>query len=414
VGLRNRGSHMTAEGAKRRDALYYPSIHIDGDITWLKATLLCFPHLLRMAPAGFEVNDSAAVKRFAETEGAGGQPLVGRVDLVSDRVAEAQGALAGRLARDVQRYGPRFLERFSRERARLAGHGNDSTFQIHRDKLLELPQRWGDETISAGKLLRENDLVWEPHEPNRGGDGWYGIHPELGEVLMSTMACVVAGDMGLDIVTNDGTVHYALSTADPAVVYDALILGRAVVASPDSVETTDEIVQLVVLNRFDVSRLNAEDIASFSRDGEALFDFRAAVAQIAARVPAMVSGPARDRALKDAANEVLEHWNDQRLSMSRVARDFFSLGLLDRTSSLIEKALASLAPTAGVGSAVLLGSAPGLAVGVTIYSAGILQKHWRTERAGPYRYLSTLVRGGAALVIAPPEAAQPQPAYAEG
>jgi hypothetical protein len=128
----------------------------------------------------------------------------------------------------------------------------------------------------------------------------------------------------------------------------------------------------------------------------------------------MVSGPARDRALKDAANEVLERWNDQRLSMSRVARDFFSLGLLDRTSSLIETALASLAPTAAVGSAVLLGSAPGLAVGVTIYSAGILRKHWRTERAGPYRYLSTLVRGGAALVIAPPEAAPPQPAYAEG
>jgi hypothetical protein len=126
-----RVAHETREttGARRRDALYYPYIHIRGDVAWLKATLICFPHIKRMVPRDFEVNDSDAVRPYTKALGARRQPLVGRVDLYDPTVAEAQMALGERLASDLERDELAVFERFSRAATRST-FGSDSSFQI--------------------------------------------------------------------------------------------------------------------------------------------------------------------------------------------------------------------------------------------------------------------------------------------
>ena len=67
-----------------RGALYYPFIHVR-DEEWLKATLLCFPFVDRMVPAGYEVNDSDLAGYFASAQGRFGRPMLGRRD-VADKV----------------------------------------------------------------------------------------------------------------------------------------------------------------------------------------------------------------------------------------------------------------------------------------------------------------------------------------
>lgn len=44
-----------------KDGLYYPYINVR-NVNWLKATLLCFPHLLRMVPQGYLRTDSPEMR----------------------------------------------------------------------------------------------------------------------------------------------------------------------------------------------------------------------------------------------------------------------------------------------------------------------------------------------------------------
>jgi hypothetical protein len=82
-----------------RDALYYPNIHID-DLTWLKATLLNFPHVLRMTPHDFVTQDNELVRELAQLKGTRGEPLVGGYDLNSYPAYEASNILLEKLKED--------------------------------------------------------------------------------------------------------------------------------------------------------------------------------------------------------------------------------------------------------------------------------------------------------------------------
>ncbi len=96
-----------------RDALYYPHIHIR-NATWLKATLLCFPHVIRMTPPDFELNDTGLVARLSKTKGSRDQPLVGSYELDSVAVWNATDALHDRLRKDFE------ISRDMRKRSRAA------------------------------------------------------------------------------------------------------------------------------------------------------------------------------------------------------------------------------------------------------------------------------------------------------
>lgn len=95
-----------------KDALYYPYIHFR-DETWLRSSLLFFPHVLRMAPKDYAFRDSKFIRDLMETEGAWGQPLVTTYPLDSYHAYLAANRLAERFERDLQ--DREFVRRLNRE-----------------------------------------------------------------------------------------------------------------------------------------------------------------------------------------------------------------------------------------------------------------------------------------------------------
>jgi hypothetical protein len=89
-----------------KDGLYYPYINVRS-INWLKATLLCFPHVLRMLPQEYIRRDSPEMREFSETEGVSGRPLLEAVNVLDPAYVGAQQSFLRRLKRDFERALPR-------------------------------------------------------------------------------------------------------------------------------------------------------------------------------------------------------------------------------------------------------------------------------------------------------------------
>src|SRR5262245_56473724 len=121
---------MSVAVALDRDALYYPFIHIT-DVSWLKATLLCFPGGRRMVPQSYVPTDSDAVREFCEVEGPRGEPLLTRVDLFSPDARAAEG----RLLATLEKYDSTIRSRFS-ERVTMKALGTDDLYQLHDEKIV--------------------------------------------------------------------------------------------------------------------------------------------------------------------------------------------------------------------------------------------------------------------------------------
>ena len=120
----------TVEHSEDRDALYYPFIHLRNE-AWLRSALLFFPHVVRMTPPGYDINNSPFVQELAATLGRRDEPLVGSYRLDMPAANAAGKRLAGRFEKDVA--DAAFRRRYGRT-ATTAGFKNDSVFQIHRDK----------------------------------------------------------------------------------------------------------------------------------------------------------------------------------------------------------------------------------------------------------------------------------------
>src|SRR5688572_31872030 len=63
-----------------KKALYYPYIHFR-DIEWLKATLLCFPQVSRMAPSGLKWQSSEVADPFRNLTNEKGERLINEIYL---------------------------------------------------------------------------------------------------------------------------------------------------------------------------------------------------------------------------------------------------------------------------------------------------------------------------------------------
>ena len=214
-------------------------------------------------------------------------------------------------------------------------------------------------------------------------------------------------------IMSAGTIQHALVASDVHAVYDALILRRRSTQLGPPVETTDDVLQLVILTHFDLDLLSVADVAALSKDGESLYELKQGVAQIAAKYPDLPPGSDREKDLTHAASEVIDAWEDSKMHKSRMARDFFSVGFLDKTSKLPEETIrAALHSVAGglvAAGAAALGSAPiilaaalGILVGLVLYGAQTLSKHRAAAGRSPFRYVSAVAKHASWLAVGRP------------
>lgn len=416
---------VVSNETKDTDGLYYPHIHVR-DEAWLKATLLYFPHILRMVPADFETSDSAFITSLTKTPGIRGESLLGSYELGNVVTGGAADRLTERLMNDIKTI-PGFEQRFSRK-ATQEGYGKESQYLIHRSKAPR--QFWAE--------LTERGLMWEPseidiparyyrvlrHLADNPAVNWAAVHPILGEAFMATVAAAAARDEGLEVVTDLPSVHAVASCRDDDVIYRTLILGNTK-SSPRAGfgAETQHVSHLVITGGFDVSTITAQDLAKMSANREALFDFRRYLADRINEIPDMDSDVKRQKRLRAVAEEALDTWRRTVPTMSRFARRFFGLGLLDKSEkamtdlakALIPGSLTTAATTAGAASAtsllgvaslvaspVVVAAAPGIAVTLATYGVKTWHGLKQEEATSSLRYLSLVRRQGAALMVAAP------------
>ena len=402
-----------------RDALYYLNICIDND-TWLKATLLNFPHVLRMTPHEFVTEDNELVRELAQMKGARQEPLVGRYDLNSYPAYQASNILLEKLREDFTHGAPLF-EQLSQEKTRVE-YGADDVYTIHQNKV----------SGTLYDFLTQSGLAWPPGKGQKY-ENWLAFHPRLGEAIMSTIAAMVAKHAGLEIVTSSAPMHEAVWTHDGPSIYDAIIHGESSGMGRD--EIAARVGQLILVNHFDLSNLSAQDIASMSRDGETLSDFREKISQkINDMIPLMQDQKRLQSHMEEVAQKVVDEWNDSRASMSAFGKKFFGVGLLDKSEKAMTDVITAAAKGAGFGAAAgaavaapaaaaatagaasllspvlvtaTIAAAPGLAVALVIYGVKTWAGMKKDEAHSPYRLLTKVHKlqtnaASSTLIASPP------------
>jgi hypothetical protein len=202
----------------------------------------------------------------------------------------------------------------------------------------------------------------------------------------------------LDIVTSSGRIHHALASLDETEVFDQLLKGQWKTpykpGIDKSTELANELAELVLTTKFDVSRLTPEQIGELIKDGKDLRQFKNALKPIVDSIPDIPDPEERIRRLRIAAQEVIDQWYEYKKSLPRFAAD----ALLDVSNIKLPEILAGII-TAGAYTGLTLASGLGIAIGVVTYSGyGILRKY-RENIKNPYRYLSHIEKAGASLSI---------------
>lgn len=367
---------------EERDAVYYPFIHVR-DREWLNGTLLYFPHLFRMVPSHYPLNDDRWVRKYAETAGRRNKPLLQTMDFWQGEVSAAHERLAAKIQEDIERSAGQFLKRFSRVAAAKLGR---KEFRISEDRLVGL----GASHVLY-RLLKDNHLVWYSSE------GEFGIHPVLGEAIMATVAMAVAERDGMDVVTPSTHIHDVLAARRSDAIYDALVRESAV-PPPPKPELVSELASIVLLGAFDVAKLSAADIARLHQGGEDLTAFRSELVRHLGTVPDIHNRDLREEHLREQAMLVLEEWRRHRLNLSAFARgiltkDAFDLGT-DAAKDLVSGLL--LGTTAVISTA----SGAGMIVAVVTYAAKRTVDLVGQAKRSPYRWLNRVHKAGATAVPA--------------
>jgi hypothetical protein len=369
--------------AQDRNALYYPYIHIR-DVNWLKATLLCFSQVRRIVPPDFHLNDLDEIRPFREIRGARGEPLL------VEEFTDMQGGdspvyrAQQRLLRTLNEHEEFVQRRYSRQAAIREFPEDPNAFQMHTGKMLR----------ELADYLTSKKLAWLPKTiPNTWVDSrWLALHPDLGEAVLSVVAIAIARAKGLDIVTNSGRVHHAIAALDEDEVLDQLLQRGEGRQQATAAELTDELAEILLTTRFDVSQLTVQQIAELIKDGKDLRAFKSALVPIAQSLPDIADPEERERRLREKAQEVMEEWGKYRKSLPRFAID----ALVDATElKMPDIATALLAGATGVA----LVSGWGLAIGLLTWKAVGVYRKFKERESDPLRFLSSVQRAGATLVI---------------
>ena len=362
-----------AARAVDRYALYYPYIHLR-DADWSKATLLWFGQIRRIAPEGFVFKDLPEIAALAGAEGPNGY-LIQSARLTDRRVTDANRSLLQRIQENL----PQLQKTFASENTPMKQRG---IFEIYRYKFLA--DSAGSDVVAA---LSESRLAW-PSTRKVNPNEWVCVHPEFGSALMSYLAIAVAGNEGLDIVTDRAELHEALIAEKEEDVFTKLLQLPDSKHRDQSEDLADDLGQLIVTTEFDVSVLGAKEIVELLNKKKDLRSFRRKVAEAAGEIPPGTGPEERIERLKAKKDELIDEWKECSSFFPKPLRETFAEVSLEETSKKIVEGLPELsaAVAAKTVTAHVVGGAPGLGISI-LAGAGI--KMWR-KRNSPLKYLSRI------------------------
>ncbi len=386
---------------KERDALYYPYVHIR-DVNWLKRTLLIFPHIVRMVPRNFTPDDKLEIRKFASLTGAGDQPLLRQADLTTESVAEAQGALLKRIQKDVED-DPSFLQRYNKDTTNTERRQHDPGFQMYPDKISQ----------SLFCYLEQHGLAWEPDYAD--GPIYRELHPRIGEAVMSTVAVACAKDEGLDFVTEEsqGQLSHCLAMKDIDAIYGSWIhRARPLTTRREKTATSGHLLEIIVYQHCDPSKLTADSLSNLSHEREALAALHEDLQKLASKIPDDIESDTKlKERLQDSAQEALKKWKQNRANLSALGKEILGIEGVKEIGKLVQElakkaatpevagSTASGAIVGGLQSGTLLGAAAGFAVGVVVHAISSWDKVRQREATSPYRYLTMLEKAGVAFTV---------------
>lgn len=375
-----------AEVALDRDALYYPYIHIR-DANWLKATLLCFPQVRRMVPPDFHLTDLEEIKPFRTVLGADGRPLLTEEFTAMEGYDSPIYRAQLRLLEALQANEALIKTRFSRTQTSREFPQEPDNFQMHTGKML----------VPLADYLESRNLGWYPRTilSTSPDTRWLALHPRLGEAIMSVIAIAIARAKGLDIVTSSGRIHHGIAVLDETEIMDDLLERGEARSTASPAELADELAEVVLTTRFDVSRLTAEQVAELIKEGKDLRAFKTALLPIAQSLPDLTDPLERERRLRQKSDEVIDSWMSYRQSLPR-----FALDALVEVGDMTMPAIVSTVLAAG-GAAIAATATAGLSLGVLIWKGRAILHKFRERQSDPMRFLSQLEKAGASLVLQP-------------
>jgi hypothetical protein len=378
---------MMSSNVLDRAALYYPYIHIRPDkIDWLKATLLCFPQVRRMAPEGYNLRDRPEVIDFLSEKNADGNPLLDVERLDMDDQSSAAARAQERLLNKLQHYNDIITKRYAGKNNKHKGK-KGKNYTIHREKI------HGD----IWRYLVFNNLVKASGSKRDDPYGeWVDIEPELGDAIMSTIAIAVSRSKGLDIVTSDSTVHNAIVTQSEDEVFNSLLNLGETKNTPSDADKVEELAQVVIQTKFDVSQLNVAQIAELHKEGKSLMAFKKALLPIASQIPHIEDAEERQRQFRRKAEEVIEEWESYKRKLPG-----FAMAALVEAQEIKAPEYALNLVVAGTAMWMPIVGAS-ITLGVLSYKGYSIWKKFKEGQANPYKYLSQIERKGASLFIAPP------------
>jgi hypothetical protein len=374
--------------------LYYPYINVR-NVNWLKATLLCFPHVLRMVPQGYIRNEPSEMREFAEILGTSNRPLLQAVNVREPQYEAVQHQFLNRLRSDFEQDPDFFIREFSPDLASESpGDNQDWLVPIHEGKfyymlknfLLEKGLAWIPSNVSQGSWTH-------PARTFRNNAEWVLVHPRLGQAIMSTIAAGVALENRCDVVTEVEGVHSALSSRQPSAIYDHFIKPNPQGLVNDGQAETI-VLQFVYLTKFNLDGLTAQSIAELSKDREGLYQLKEAMKPIIKDYPTLAGAGQRLEFLREASELIVSDWKKRRANFSTLAKSVYSPDtILSQDVGNYTAAGFSGGAMSGSLGLTALSAGAGLVVGVLMQT---VQKY-RALANSPYRFLSKLEEKGATL-----------------
>ncbi len=198
--------------------LYYPYIQFK-DETWLKLTALYWDRMARIVPSGFPLADSDGVRLLADTGFVIERPPR---DDEMDAVAAEFERLIGRHADELaKRYSLMYRASWPLDSVTAA------TEPPSADPHLAYIYPTKMQPSLARTLVNAGLAEFGPSHPDIG----LGLHPQLANVYMLTLARTAAKNTGYHPVTDETRNHVGMAACTLAALVEAL-LGKVEVASP--------------------------------------------------------------------------------------------------------------------------------------------------------------------------------------
>lgn len=394
------------------DALNYPYIRIR-DVEWLKRTLLVFPHVARIAPSYGAPKDSDEVAKFCRLEGRRGS-LLRNVDLDKSNIWNDQLELISRIssALETDRH---CLEKYEREATLDNRELVRESVDVWRDRSAAQTFQLHNQKVVADLLafLFRHNLAWHPR--NSDGEGYVEMHPRLGEAVLSTLAFACAKSEGLSLVTEFPNIYGNTIHRSKEEIFDSLLKLAPNEGTGTQVSGLEGLVEFVVHQRCDASKLTPENLVALNKNWEAIGAFRESLEQLATDIPSGMDDPKLlHERMREKADHMFLNWREDNKNLPQRLKALLS-GDGDEAAKALEKLLEkavggeTVASTAtggtlgwfaegGLTHHTVLGAAAGLALGVIIRTGKNVLAERKKRKKDPLRYLTIMEKAGVSYV----------------